>query len=128
MATEAHTHTVLVVEDDPGALDGLVYYLQSRGLDAIAALGGEAALRYLRGELQPCVVVTDVVMPDLDGWELLAAVRADPMLSALPIVMCSGHSEHVSRALQAGARAYLPKPVDPVHVADAVVRYCRSGS
>lgn len=128
MTTAEHAHTVLVVEDDPGALDGLVYYLQSRGLDAVAALGGDAALRSLRDGLRPCVIVTDVVMPEIDGWELLAAVRADPMLSAVPIVMCSGHPEHVSRALQAGARAYLPKPVDPVHVADAVQRYCRPGS
>lgn len=49
------------------------------------------------------------------------------MLSAVPIVMGARHPEHVSRAIRAGAPAQLEKPLDPAHVPDAVVRYCRSG-
>lgn len=69
----------------------------------------------------------DVVLPDSDGWGLLTILRADPMLSAVPIVMGARHPVHVSRAIRAGAPAQLEKPLDPAHVPDAVVRYCRSG-
>lgn len=120
-----HRHTVLVVDDDPGALDGLVYYLQSHGFDVLGALGGDTALQRLRDGLRPCGVVTDVVMPWVDGWALVDAMRADPELVGVPVVMCSGHPEHVSRALQRGVRAYLPKPAEPGAVAAAIVRYCR---
>lgn len=124
MSAEPHLHTVLVVDDDPGALDGLVYYLQSCGFDAVGALGGKDALHRLRDGVQPCLVITDVVMPWLDGWGLVEAMRAEPRLTRIPVVMVSGHSEHVSRALQYGVRAYLPKPVQPSEVAAAVERYC----
>lgn len=125
MGVARHNHSVLVVDDDPGALEGLVYYLQSRGFDVAGALGGEEAVDRLRDGLSPCVVVTDVVMPAMDGWDLVGAIRADPRSADLPVVMVSGHSEHVSRALQAGVRAYLPKPVDPAEIAAAATRYCR---
>jgi CheY-like chemotaxis protein len=124
MSGEPHVHAVLVVDDDPGALDALVYYLESRGIDAQGAVGGEDALVRLRGGLRPCLVVTDVVMPWVDGWALVDAMRTDPGLGAIPVVMVSGHPEHVSRALQYGVRAYLPKPVEPGHVGAAVARYC----
>ena len=63
MSAESHLHTVLVVDDDPGALDGLVYYLQSRGLDAVGALGVQDALQRLRDGVQPCLVVPKPVHP-----------------------------------------------------------------
>jgi CheY-like chemotaxis protein len=125
MSEMPHNHAVLVVDDDPGALDGLVYYLQSHGFDVVGALGGERALQRLRDGLRPCAVVTDVVMPWVDGWALVEAMRVEAGLAEVPVVMCSGHPEHVSRALQHGVRAYLPKPVEPGAVAAAIVRYCR---
>jgi CheY-like chemotaxis protein len=124
MSAEPHNHSVLVVDDDPGALDALVYFLQSSGFEAVGALGAEDALYRLRDGVHPCLVVTDVVMPWLDGWGLVAAMRAEPKLAAIPVVMVSGHPEHVSRALQSGVRAYLPKPCDPMDVVAAAVRYC----
>jgi CheY-like chemotaxis protein len=82
-----HVHRVLVVDDDPGALDGLVFYLQGAGYDAEGTLGGDTALQRLRDGLRPCVVVTDVVMPWVDGWALVGAIRADERFAATPVVI-----------------------------------------
>jgi CheY-like chemotaxis protein len=125
MQDAAHRHRVLVVDDDPECLEALTYYLESAGLVTEGALGGESALRRLGVGALPCVVVTDALMPIVDGWQLLAAMHADPRLAAVPVVMTSGRPDFVSRALAAGVRAYLPKPVDPEQLAATVARYCR---
>ena len=122
---DVHRHTVLVVDDEPECLAALTFFLDSSGLAAEGAPGGEAALTRLRNGPLPCVVVTDAVMPMMDGWALIAAMRADATLAAIPVVMTSGYPEHVGRALAVGVRAYLTKPVDPDHLAATVARYCR---
>jgi CheY-like chemotaxis protein len=122
---QTHAHAVLVVDDDPECLDALTFYLESSGFVVEGALGGEAALARLRAGELPCVVITDLAMPIVDGWEVVAAMQADATLATVPIIMTSGFPQHVSRALVAGVRAYLPKPVDPEHLAATVARYCR---
>lgn len=120
-----HRHVVLVVEDDEPLLYSLVRFLTTRGCEAIGEVSGQAALERLRGGSAPCAIVVDAILPGLDGWGVIAALRADPALSSIPAVMISAHPEYVARALSMGVRSYLPKPVEPEAVGQAVDTYCR---
>ncbi len=108
---------VLVVDDDPDIRSLLELALGLHGHEALTASGGGAALEALRGEAfrgaRP-VVVLDVQMPDLDGWQVLEAIRTDPDLCDLPVVMCTVRASpaDLDRGWQTGCDAYLPKPFD----------------
>lgn len=78
---------VLVVDDDPDVLDAMSLVLVAEGYEVYCASDGTEALTLLNAGLSPALVVTDVMMPDLTGWDLLGAMRADPTLCHVPVVM-----------------------------------------
>ncbi len=84
------SHSILVVDDDPAVRDLLVEALSEAGHRVEIARDGEQALDRLRGGVSPCVVLTDVRMPRMDGFELRRAVARDPQLAAIPIVTMTG--------------------------------------
>lgn len=84
------SHSVLVVDDDPSVRDLLADALTEAGHRVDAAADGEQALSRLRDGFAPCVVLTDVRMPGMDGFELSRAARRDPQLASIPIVMMTG--------------------------------------
>jgi CheY-like chemotaxis protein len=102
--------TVLVVDDDPAARNLLGWFLGREGFRVEHAADGEEALRRARS-VRPDVITLDVLMPGMDGWAVLAALKADGELAAIPVVMLSVLDErHMGFAL--GASEYLTKPVD----------------
>jgi CheY-like chemotaxis protein len=118
-----HAHIVLVVDDDEAARDALTFFLGGRGYDAKGASGGEDALRKLAEGLVPCAIVTDVAMPGMCGWAFLDALRGDPELASIPVIVLSGRSSD-ARALRPGVHKYLTKPVEPGLIGDAVAECC----
>lgn len=84
------SHSILVVDDDPAVRDLLVDALSEAGHRVDVARDGEQALDRLRDGVSPCVVLTDVRMPRMDGFELSRAVARDPQLAAIPIVTVTG--------------------------------------
>ncbi len=113
----AHRHepVVLVVEDDEANRELLLDELEFIGCRGVAAANGEEALALL-GRAEVDVVLLDVMMPSMDGFELLRRLRADPTRRMLPVVMISALSDMVNvvRCLELGADDYLPKPFNPV--------------
>ena len=111
---------VLVVDDEPDVLLLARVILEPAGYRVVEAPNGAAALNVL-AEDPPDVLLLDVRMPGLDGWEVLDRLGADT-LRDLPVVMFSAHAELVSeeRALQAGCRGYLRKPFSPKALLQAV--------
>lgn len=101
---------VLVVEDDAAAMDLLVKMLEADGLQVLRALGGDEGLFVAKTE-HPSVITLDLLMPGKDGWALLAELKSDPVLRAIPVVVvsCVDRSEE---ALRRGAAAYVGKPID----------------
>ena len=100
---------VLVVDDDPVQRKLTQLALTTEGLSALMAASGEEALRVAR-EANPDVVLSDVLMPGMDGFQLCAALRSDPSLAATPVVLVSAHylEEHDhTLALRLGANRYL---------------------
>ncbi|MBN9099015.1 MAG: response regulator [Pseudonocardia sp.] len=114
MSDRLHGH-VLVVDDDPVNRLLLRRALEREGLTVeVAVDGGEALVALARGAGFD-IVLLDIVMPVLDGFEVLARMRADPATAALPVVVISGSdsSADVVRAIGLGADDVLPKPFDP---------------
>ena len=102
---------ILLVEDNQDLVALLSRYLSSRGLKLVGVSDATEALPRAR-EVKPDVVVLDVMMERLDGWEVLQRLRADPELCRLPIVVCSVLDDP-DLAMDLGADAFLPKPVRP---------------
>jgi signal transduction histidine kinase/CheY-like chemotaxis protein len=101
---------VLVIEDDPAALELIEKALGSEGLEAVPAADGAAGLQLAR-TLRPRAITLDLLMSTVDGWEVLAELKADPATRDIPVVILSC-VDRKDRGLRAGADAYLVKPID----------------
>jgi PAS domain S-box-containing protein len=114
---------VLVVDDDPEARDLMQRYLAKEGFQVVAASGGPEALTLAR-QLRPTAITLDVLMPGMDGWSVLTALKADPELCHIPVVMLTIlDDKKLGYAL--GAADYITKPVDRGRLADILKRYRR---
>ena len=101
---------VLVIDDDATARELISDHLKAEGFSVVTAAGGVEGLK-LAKELQPTAITLDVMMPDLDGWSVLAALRQNPELADIPVIMVSIVDEH-RRGIALGAAGYLTKPID----------------
>src|SRR5262249_11185069 len=101
---------ILVIDDDATARELLADQLKAEGLSVVTAAGGLEGLK-LAKDLRPIAITLDVVMPDLDGWSVLAALRQDSELAEIPVIMTTILDEH-RRAVALGAAGYLTKPID----------------
>jgi two-component system alkaline phosphatase synthesis response regulator PhoP len=111
------TQRILVVDDDRQIVRLVQSYLEQAGYTVLAAYDGTAALRLIRAE-RPDLVVLDLMLPDMDGWAITRAVRADPATAALPILMLTARVEDADRivGLELGADDYVTKPFNPREV------------
>jgi twitching motility two-component system response regulator PilG len=103
---------VLIVDDTKTLLSVIQIYLMGWGLEFVEAYDGAEGLRKAR-QSNPDLVISDVRMPEMNGFELCAALRADPALRATPVVLLTALSDAASReqGLLVGATAFLTKPV-----------------
>ena len=113
--------TVLVVEDAPSEMALMSHYLQAEGFSVIGAITGKEGLDKAIAQ-RPDVVVTDIVMPGISGFELCRELKRTPETQALPIVICSSKKQNIDRlwGMRQGAVAYLTKPYTRDELIDAV--------
>jgi signal transduction histidine kinase/CheY-like chemotaxis protein len=117
--------TVLVIDDDPAALDLVGRFLRGEGFGVITASGGEEGLRLAR-ERRPDIITLDIVMPHVDGWAVLSELKADPALADTPVILMSMTDDrNLGYAL--GASEYLTKPVDWDRLGSALRRHAHEG-
>ena len=109
-AVQAPLRRMLVIDDDPSVCELMTRLCCKEGYEVITAATGEEGLRLAR-EKQPNLITLDVVMPGMDGWAVLKTLKADPQLSAIPVVMITIADDR-QRGLALGAADYLVKPVD----------------
>ena len=114
---------VLVAEDEPNIAESLSFLLTRAGFDVAVESDGTAALAALEAA-PPDVLVLDVMLPGVDGYEILRHVRADDTLRALPVVMLTAKSQPEDRrtALDAGADLFVTKPFSNADIVTAVER------
>jgi hypothetical protein len=113
--------TVLVIDDDPMALDLMRRLLGREGFRVECASNGREGLRLAR-DLHPAVITLDVLMPDLDGWAVLAELKDDPDLEDIPIIMLTVVDEEHLGYLR-GAADYMVKPIDRARLTAALSKY-----
>ncbi len=114
-------NTILVIDDDPKSCEIIRRFMEKDGFNIVTTLSGEEGLR-LAHQLQPAAITLDVMMPDMDGWSVLRALKADPVLQKIPVVMLTMVDDK-SKGYALGATNYLTKPVDREHLHDALSRY-----
>ena len=114
---------ILVVDDNLDAREMYAMYLEYEGFRVLEAQNGHEAIEKTRVD-QPSLVLMDASMPHLDGWEAVKVLKSDPLTSAIPVLMLTGHAydEHRTKAASVGADGFLPKPVLPDHLAREVRR------
>ncbi len=118
--------TVLVVDDEETVRDLMRRFLAREGFDVVTAKDGEEGLGLAR-QLRPALITLDVLMPGLDGWSVLQALKADPELAAIPVVMLTIIDEQ-NRGYTLGAADYLTKPIQRDRLRGLLARYCRDGT
>jgi CheY-like chemotaxis protein len=104
-----HGPTILILDDNIGLIDLLVHYLASHGCHVVAATTGDKGLR-LAQELVPDAILLDIMMPHMDGWEVLQTLRTHPLTESIPVVICSVINDP-ELAYSLGASLIVPKPV-----------------
>ena len=113
----------LVIDDDPNITDMVSLFLRIEGFDVTVAGSGEDGLLAAFSD-QPDVIVLDVMMPKVDGWQVASRLRTHAELADVPIVFCTAlaDDQSMSRGQQYGAAAYVTKPFDLPHLAEEVFR------
>jgi len=112
---------ILVIEDDPSTLRLIKYTLQQEGYQVLIAPNGLEGLRKAKNE-EPDLIILDVLLPGIDGFEICHRLRAEPQTARLPILMLSVKAREIDKAtgFKVGADDYITKPADPSEIVSRV--------
>ncbi|KKI98478.1 response regulator transcription factor [Prochlorothrix hollandica] len=117
---------VLVVEDSPTQREMITDLLRGSGLDVTIATDGVEAIEQIENHC-PDLVVLDIVMPRMNGYEVCRRLKSDPKTQSVPVVMCSSKGEEFDRywGMKQGADAYIAKPFQPTELVGTVKQLLR---
>jgi CheY-like chemotaxis protein len=120
----ASVNIVLVIDDDQWIVDSTAMVLESEGFKVVTADNGEDGITRA-ASVHPSVILLDVMMPGLDGWETLERLKTDPATRETPVVIFSAREFAQSRAMsrQKGASAFVGKPFEPERLIQVVRKY-----
>jgi CheY-like chemotaxis protein len=118
-ASDSSNRSILIVDDDAAAVDSLAQILTDEGYQVSSATNGKEALVYLRGAPPPRVIILDLFMPEMDGWEFRREQLRDPKLSSIPVVVMTGASIYAG----IDANVIVHKPLDVDRFISLVERY-----
>src|SRR5438094_615676 len=118
---------ILLVDDEPDAVELVEFNLKAAGLDVVTAVDGEEALKKARSIL-PHLIVLDLMLPEVDGLEVCKILRRDPKTQAIPILMLTAKAAEIDRVLglELGADDYVTKPFSPRELVLRIKRLLRS--
>ena len=114
---------ILIVEDDADLREMMAQLLLLEGFNAQTVANGREALDYLRTTERPELILLDLMMPVMDGWEFRREQQRDPKLAAVPVIVLSALDQ--TRVGDIGAAAFLKKPLDFDRLLELVRRYCQ---
>jgi CheY-like chemotaxis protein len=116
---------VLIVDDDPGVRGLLVDLLEDEGYQVASAANGEEALALLRsGTARPCVILLDLMMPVMNGWQFRGEQQSDPALASIPTLVLSAGENLARTATTLDAQAFFSKPIDLDALLQTVAAFC----
>jgi len=116
-------HTILIVDDSPYIVDGLVALLKRKGYNPIAANGGDEAIAILTTGV-PDLILLDIMMEPMDGWETLDRIKANPATRDIPVLMFSAKkiTSDEARDHRMNIEDFVSKPVSPAHLLESIQR------
>ncbi len=120
----ASTRTVVCIEDEQEMIDLVKLILSRKGMDVIGATGGQEGLEIIK-KTQPDLVLLDLMMPDIDGWEVYQRMKADPGMSSIPVIIVTAKAQSIDKVLGlhiAKVDDYITKPFGPSELANSVER------
>ncbi|MGF1567364.1 MAG: response regulator transcription factor [Nodosilinea sp.] len=119
--------TILVVEDTPSEMELMVHYLRDSGCTVICAVTAQEAFDKAI-QHRPNVIVTDIVMPGMSGFELCRSLKKQPETAQVPIIICTSKNQEIDRlwGLRQGADAYLTKPYTRDQLVQSVMALMRA--
>jgi CheY-like chemotaxis protein len=123
LASRAAYCPVLIVEDDEDLRDMMAQMLNIEGFSTAAVSNGREALDYLHTTRKPHVILLDLMMPVMDGWEFRRQQKADPLIAPVPVIVLSALDQ--GRAAAVEADAFLNKPLDFDRLLELVRDHCR---
>jgi CheY-like chemotaxis protein len=115
---------ILLVEDDIDIREEVAEFLRDEGYEVAIAHNGCEALELLRAGERPCMILLDLMMPEMDGWTFRAEQLKDPMLADVPVVIVSGTRDVASIANKLAVAAYLVKPFRIERLLAIVQQHC----
>ena len=124
MSEGASSAEVLLVEDDPEIRASLRELLGEEGFALYETANGLEAIEYLRSGNRPRVIILDLAMPVVNGWEFRIAQKANPSISEIPVVIISAREQTSDDVAWMEAAEFLPKPIDVERLLGAVRRFC----
>ncbi len=114
---------VLIVEDDDDLREMMAQLLSLEGFQTAAVANGQEALEYLRQGTAPDLILLDMMMPVMDGWEFRRRQKSDPSMAEVPVIVLSALDQ--ARITDITAEAILKKPLDFDRLLELVRTYCR---
>jgi CheY-like chemotaxis protein len=115
---------VLVIDDNADVLEALATMLKREGFSVVTAHNGFAALNLLHGGLRPCIIVMDLMMPVMNGFEFREQQMHDPELAHIPVIACSGITDPAETAAHLGLSASVQKPAEVKTIVDLIRTHC----
>src|SRR5262245_60472537 len=116
--------SILIVEDDADIREAMALVLQDDGYTVARSANGSEALAYLHASPPPSLILLDLMMPVMDGWQFRQEQRRDPALAPIPVVVVSADSHVRQKAEGIGAVDHLQKPVELERLLEMVHRHC----
>ncbi len=115
---------VVCIEDEPEMIDLVRLILGRKGFELIGAIGGREGLKAIR-EVKPDLVLLDLMMPDMDGWEVYQQMKADPDMKDIPVIVVTAKAQSIDKVLGlhiAKVDDYVTKPFGPQELVDSISR------
>jgi CheY-like chemotaxis protein len=123
-STQPAGKTLLVVEDDAITRSALMMILSDEGYRVTACANGQEALEHLREAPRPDLILLDLRMPVMDGWEFHQAQTRDPDLNTIPVLVLTAERDPSSQTAAMNVAGILHKPIDPRELLDIIGRHC----
>lgn len=124
MAKDTKSIKIVCIEDDPEMIELVKLILSRQGYEVIGATGGEAGLQAIERE-QPALVLLDLMMPEMDGWEVYQRMRADERMKDVPVIVVTAKAQSIDKVLGlhiAKVNDYITKPFGPSELLTSVMR------
>lgn len=116
---------ILIVEDDSDLREALAQVLRDEGYDVLGAAHGAEALDSLRAGRRPCLILLDLAMPVMNGWQFRDIQRHDPEISGIPVIVLSAGQDLPAQMPVLGLQEFIRKPIRLEFLLDSVARFCR---